>query len=114
MEVTFAWQTGHRPNQRGTSYAIDGAFPDSLQPALLSVYRWVLDQWHQFIGLENLMRPQEAYQAPTERLTLHRGSGINQPKRKVTPIDAVSETAASMTRMRSATAREGMAAFSWR
>jgi hypothetical protein len=39
MEVAFAWQSGHRPNQRGTSYGIDGAFPDSLQPALLRVYR---------------------------------------------------------------------------
>jgi hypothetical protein len=86
-EVTSAWQSGRRPNQRGTSYAIDSAFPDSLQPALLRVYRWALDQWHQSIGLESLMRPQEAHQAPTERLTLHRGSGINQPKRKVTPID---------------------------
>ena len=43
MEVAFAWQSGHRPNQRGTSYGIDGAFPDSLQPALLRVYRWTSD-----------------------------------------------------------------------
>jgi hypothetical protein len=87
MEVAFAWQSGHRPNQRGTSYGIDGAFPDSLQPALLRVYRWTSDQWHHFIDLEHLVRPQEAHQARAERPTVNRGSGIQQPKRKVTPID---------------------------
>lgn len=29
-EVVYAWQSGHRPLQRGTTYGIDGAFPDSL------------------------------------------------------------------------------------
>jgi len=38
IEVAFAWQSGHRPMQRGTSYSIDAAYPDSLQPALLRVY----------------------------------------------------------------------------
>ena len=56
MEVAFAWQSGHKPNQRGTSYGIDGAFPDSLQPALLGVYRWTSDQWHRFIDLKDPMR----------------------------------------------------------
>jgi hypothetical protein len=37
IEVVFAWQSGHRPMQRGTSYGIDAAYPDSLQPALLRV-----------------------------------------------------------------------------
>jgi hypothetical protein len=87
MEVAFAWQSGHRPRQRGTSYGIDGAFPDSLQPALLRVYRWTSDQWHRFIDLESLVRPQEARQARAERPTLNRGPGIQQPKRKVTLID---------------------------
>jgi hypothetical protein len=87
MEVAFAWQSGYRPYQRGTSYGIDGAFPDSLQLALLRVYRWTSDQWHRFIDLESLVRPQEAPQARAERPTLNRGSGIQQPKRKVTPID---------------------------
>jgi hypothetical protein len=34
LEVVFAWQSGHRPIQRETTYGIDGAYPDSLQPAL--------------------------------------------------------------------------------
>lgn len=40
IEVAYAWQSGHRPVQRGTTYGIDSAFPDSLQPALLEVYCW--------------------------------------------------------------------------
>jgi hypothetical protein len=35
--------------QRGTSYGIDAAYPDSLQPALLRVYRWVSCRWHEFL-----------------------------------------------------------------
>jgi hypothetical protein len=38
--VVFAWQSGHRLIQRGVSYGIDGVYPDSLQPALLRIYRW--------------------------------------------------------------------------
>jgi hypothetical protein len=35
--------------QRGTSYGIHAAYPDSLQPALLRVYRWVSSRWHDFL-----------------------------------------------------------------
>ena len=35
--------------QRGTSYGIDAAYPDSLQPSLLRVYRWTSDVWHKFL-----------------------------------------------------------------
>lgn len=35
--------------QRGTSYGIDAAYADSLQPALLMVYRWTSDVWHRFL-----------------------------------------------------------------
>jgi hypothetical protein len=45
IEVAFAWQSGHRPMQRGTSYGIDAAYPDSLQPALLRVYKWASTEW---------------------------------------------------------------------
>lgn len=40
VEVVFAWQSAHRPVQRGSGYSIDAAYPDSLQPALLKVYKW--------------------------------------------------------------------------
>lgn len=53
VEVAFAWQSGHRPIQRGTSYGIDAAFPDSLQPALLRVYRWASNEWHRFLDKEH-------------------------------------------------------------
>jgi len=49
VDVALAWQSGHRPMQRGTSYGIDAAYPDSLQPALLRVYRWTSDIWHRFL-----------------------------------------------------------------
>ena len=39
LEVVFAWQSGHRPMQRGTTYGLDAAYPDSLQLALLRVYK---------------------------------------------------------------------------
>jgi hypothetical protein len=49
LDVALAWQSGHRPMQRGTSYGIDAAYPDSLQPALLRVYRRTSDIWHKFL-----------------------------------------------------------------
>ncbi|KAK5109834.1 hypothetical protein LTR85_002039 [Meristemomyces frigidus] len=52
IEAVFAWQSGHRPIQRGTSYGIDAAFPDSLQPALLRVYRWASQEWQRFLRIE--------------------------------------------------------------
>jgi hypothetical protein len=47
--VVFAWQSGHRPIQWGASYGIDGAYPNSLQPALLRIYKWASMQWHKFL-----------------------------------------------------------------
>jgi hypothetical protein len=52
INVVFSWQSGHRPLQRGTTYRIDGAFPDSLQPALLRVYEWASNEWHKFLQLQ--------------------------------------------------------------
>jgi hypothetical protein len=49
ISVVFAWPSGHRPLQRGMTYGIDGAFSDSLQPALLRVYRWASVEWHKFL-----------------------------------------------------------------
>lgn len=49
LDVALAWQSGHRPMQRGTSYGIDGAYPDSLQPALIRMYRWTSSIWHRFL-----------------------------------------------------------------
>lgn len=48
--VVFAWQSGHRPRQRGTTYGLDGAFPSKMQPALLNIYEWASVEWHQYLG----------------------------------------------------------------
>lgn len=47
--AAFAWQSGHRPMQRVTTYGLDRAFPDNLQPALLQLYQWVSIQWNLFL-----------------------------------------------------------------
>jgi hypothetical protein len=47
--VAFAWQSGHRPLQRATTYGLDGAFPARLQPALLRLYEWASTRWHEFL-----------------------------------------------------------------
>ena len=51
--VGFAWQSGHRPNERGARYGIDGAFPDRLQPSLLNIYREVSRMWQHFLKLDD-------------------------------------------------------------
>jgi hypothetical protein len=51
INVVFSWQSGHRPLQRGTTYGIDGAFPDSLQPAFLRIHEWASDKWHRYLQL---------------------------------------------------------------
>lgn len=40
LNVIFAWQSGHRPLQRGITYGLDGAYPSRLQPSLLRAYEW--------------------------------------------------------------------------
>ena len=51
LNVVFAWQSGHRPLQRGTTYGLDGAFPNQMQPALLRAYEWASTRWHEFLHL---------------------------------------------------------------
>ncbi|KAJ6780965.1 hypothetical protein PWT90_10273 [Aphanocladium album] len=49
--VIFAWQAGHRPRQRGSTYGLDGAFPTTLQPRLLNLYQWASTRWHEFLHI---------------------------------------------------------------
>jgi hypothetical protein len=58
MNVVFAWQSGHRPLQRATTYGLDGAFPTKLQPALLRVYEWASIRWHEFLHQPSKVMPQ--------------------------------------------------------
>ncbi|EWZ28964.1 hypothetical protein FOZG_17402 [Fusarium oxysporum Fo47] len=48
QDITFAWQSGHRPLQRQTTYGLNGTFPDQLQPALLNIYAGFSAKWHAF------------------------------------------------------------------
>jgi hypothetical protein len=57
INVAFAWQSGHRPMQRGANYGVDAAYPDSLQPALLKVYRWTSQEWQRFLVSRGVHRP---------------------------------------------------------
>jgi hypothetical protein len=89
IEVVFAWQSGHRPMQRGTSYGIDAAYPDSLQPALLRVYRWVSCRWHEFfekpqklLEVADLDTPEPARQCGIGLKRCSHGAGdAPEPKR---------------------------------
>jgi hypothetical protein len=53
IESAFAWQSGHRPLQRASTYGLDGAYPDRLQPGLLQTYQWVSGEWHRFLQLDS-------------------------------------------------------------
>jgi hypothetical protein len=49
VNVVFAWQSGHRPIERASTYGLNGAFPTKLQPALLRLYEWASTRWHEFL-----------------------------------------------------------------
>ena len=56
--VVFAWQSGHRPLLRGSTYGLDGAFPTTLQPQLLELYEWASLRWHEFLELPSKHAPE--------------------------------------------------------
>lgn len=66
--VVFAWQSGHRPLQRGTTYGLDGAFPTTLQPQLLHLYEWASTRWHDFLHLPSRITPRPGPKTPSDRL----------------------------------------------
>jgi hypothetical protein len=49
IDVSLAWQSSHQQGERMAMYGLDRMFLDSLQPALLHVYRWVSEQWQTFL-----------------------------------------------------------------
>jgi hypothetical protein len=57
LNVAPAWQSGHRPLQRGTTYGLDGAYPTQLQPALLRAYEWASTRWHEFLHQPSKVMP---------------------------------------------------------
>jgi hypothetical protein len=68
LNVVFAWQSGHRPLQRGTTYGLDGAFPTKLQPTLLRAYEWASTRWHEFIHQPSKVMPQQNKTKATKSL----------------------------------------------
>jgi hypothetical protein len=57
LNVVLAWQSGHRPLQRGITYGLDGAYPSRLQPALLRAYEWASTRWHEFLHQPSKISP---------------------------------------------------------
>ena len=57
--AVFAWQSGHRPEERGRTYGLDGAYPHQLQPSLLRAYEWASTRWHEFICQASKVARQE-------------------------------------------------------
>jgi hypothetical protein len=51
--------------QHGTSYGIDAAYLDSLQPALLRLYKWASTEWHWFLKLNHSLISVVCVEAPT-------------------------------------------------
>lgn len=86
IEVTYAWQSGHRPVQRGTTYGIDSAFPDSLQPAVLEIYYWASTEWHKFIST-----PESVPNKPTGTSHLAKAVGETKASRKRRASESVGE-----------------------
>ncbi|KAH7169570.1 hypothetical protein DER46DRAFT_554056 [Fusarium sp. MPI-SDFR-AT-0072] len=65
--VVFAWQSGHGPLQRGSTYGLDGAFPTTMQPQLLDLYEWASLRWHEFLHLPSKLTPRTNAQADSDR-----------------------------------------------
>jgi hypothetical protein len=86
--VVFAWQSGHRLIQRGVSYGIDGVYPDSLQPALLRIYRWASRQWHEFLGIQHSFSSTDIQSVvdPYPDQTIASGSGAMKRRLTDTPL----------------------------
>jgi hypothetical protein len=87
LDVVFAWQSGHRPMQRGETYGLDGAFPDSLQPALLRVYEWASTEWHRYLGHRSTTKPGESRSTVEARpATVAVEARPNVPARAITEV----------------------------
>jgi hypothetical protein len=65
INVIFAWQSGHRPLQRGITYGLDGAYPFRLQPSLLRAYEWASMRWHEFLHQPSKSLSRVSREAPS-------------------------------------------------
>ncbi|PCD22310.1 hypothetical protein AU210_016099 [Fusarium oxysporum f. sp. radicis-cucumerinum] len=76
--TVFAWQSGHRPLQRETTYGLDGAYPFRLQPALLRAYEWASTRWHEF-----LHQPSKRWSLSDSRIPTSLETSMKQRKRNI-------------------------------
>ncbi|KAI4192683.1 MAG: hypothetical protein LQ350_008592, partial [Teloschistes chrysophthalmus] len=96
LDVAFAWQSGHRPLQRGTTYGIDSAFPDSLQPALLRIYHWVSKEWHSFLRIDRHSQATSRSQQVRTPGSRHRGDFRDSKVIRDQTLDTTPETQPSI------------------
>ncbi|KAF9771504.1 hypothetical protein IL306_010855, partial [Fusarium sp. DS 682] len=74
LNVAFAWQSGHRPLQRGITYGLDRAYPHQLQPSLLRAYQSASTKWHEFLHQASQYAPlldTESPLVPSRRMCLN-------------------------------------------
>ncbi|RBA11859.1 hypothetical protein FPRO05_14175 [Fusarium proliferatum] len=76
--AVFAWQSGHRPLQRETTYGLDGAYPFRLQPALLRAYEWASTRWHDF-----LHQPSKRWSLSESQMPTSLETSMKQRKRSI-------------------------------
>ncbi|KAG4279200.1 hypothetical protein FPRO04_13651 [Fusarium proliferatum] len=76
--AVFAWQSGHRPLQRETTYGLDGAYPFRLQPALLRAYEWASTRWHDF-----LHQPSKRWSLSESQMPISLQTSMKQRKRSI-------------------------------
>ncbi|KAM5358751.1 hypothetical protein ACJA88_015294 [Fusarium oxysporum] len=67
INTIFAWQSGHRPLQRGITYGLDGAYPSRLQPSLLRCYEWASVRWHEFLRQSSKNIPSIPEESPSPK-----------------------------------------------
>jgi hypothetical protein len=89
-EAIIAWQSGHRPLQRATTYGLDGAFPHQLQSNLLRLYAQASEHWHRFLGFGSAITGSRPSFQSTELVMQAIQPGvINLPKRQ--PLSEISQ-----------------------
>ncbi|KAF4981747.1 hypothetical protein FDECE_17640 [Fusarium decemcellulare] len=110
-DPVFAWQSGHRPMQRHMTYGLDGAYPDSLQPALLRNYARVSASWHAFLWGEDSKLSVDQTLAGNEAtgsasVLMNIDGGVSPSKRRLSAHAAESPSNRKRTRLTSPTEAE--------
>lgn len=89
LNAALAWQSAHRPLQRGVTYGLDGAYPSRLQPLLLRAYEWASTRWHEFLHQPSKKLPAATCPEPVPRKRKVASPGAS-PSRKRQALSAIS------------------------